>query len=415
MKHKTFFFLLFSYTASLFANPRYEAVVDIDFSPYAGGEDLVTFHHLLMTGEDLLVKRPPASKAWSRRAGRLLELLTWDIVDTYTMIFQHEVFGHGYRIRDIGSKYAEVTGYRFTWTGAETRFELTPKITTSLMTTIAMGGVEATAILANRTRLKWLQRGKIDGRESVLYTQSQQDLTNYVLGMRDDILEPSLDGHDIKSYLFFLNLTYEGDLTKKELKQRVLVNFLDPFTYYAYYAWAKFLFSGKRLSIPMIPIGSYRYLPSIRMGLSPFGPEYFVENFLVKDKKPIYFYAKGGKYKDNVYFGFGLEQPSLFTWKGFHMGYRFDAWSQPKVLFHSLSFENFDEEGDTVLFLDERDGLGNINKRHFGMAFSAILENEISDSGFLLYFEPGFKTAGFLPGQALRAAPILRGGFSMNF
>jgi len=408
LKHKTFFLILFSLTTTLFASPRYDAIGDIDFSPYSGGEDLLTLHHFLMEREDLLLKRPPFSKSWSHRTARLLDLIAWDIVDTYLMIFQHEVFGHGYRIRDLGDNYAKVRKYKFSWFGAATEFTVTDQMSSSLMTTIAIGGVEATAILANRTRLKWLQTGQMDGRQAVLYTRSQQDLTNYILSMQDCFIEPSLDGHDIRTYLFFLNLTYDGNLTDDTLKKRVLMNYLDPFTFFSYYSWFKYIFSGKPFSFPMIPIGSYRYLPSVRMGLTPFGPEYYLENFLVKDREPIYFYLKWGRYTKNSYFGLGLEQPSLFTWKGCLIGYRFDAWRQPPILFDFKSLEDFDESTNTDL-------PENLHKQRLGVAFSVVLEKEIKDSGFFLYIQPGFKTQGFLPGESLRAAPIIRAGFSLNF
>lgn len=56
--------------------------------------------------------------------------------------------------------------------------------------------------------------------------------------------------------------------------------------------------SGEEGPLPMIPIGDYRYLPSFRAGFTPFGTEYYAENFLIKDHKPIYFYLKGGRLAD---------------------------------------------------------------------------------------------------------------------
>lgn len=417
MKKSSLIPLLLS-SASLFAEPDYQVIADIDFSPYSGAEDLLTIQHTMLWTEDDLIDRPPSIRSFPRGIGRFFELLAWDVIDTYIMVAQHEVFGHGYRIRDLGSHYAKVEKYTFAWDGAATHLSITDNLTTSQVCAISIAGVEATAILANRTRLKWLEAGKIDGRQSTLYTSSEQDLTNYARSLdRNDLLEPTPGGHDIRNYLFFLQVTYpEGHLTKSELRKRVLINYLDPFTFYAYYAWFKFIVNGKPFEFPMIPIGKYRYLPSLRLGLTPFGPEYFVENFLLREGRPIYFYLKGGRYAGNDYYGFGVEQPYLLHWKGVSIGYRLDAWRQPRVLFQKGALQVFQlEDVSGASSVPPLYSPGTLDKKIVGMAFSLILEKEIEESNFSLYFQPGFKTVGFLPGEALRAAPIVRGGLSMRY
>ncbi|MCI0382300.1 MAG: hypothetical protein L0207_04540 [Chlamydiae bacterium] len=413
-KHRLIILLLFPFFA--FADTNYQAIADIDFSPYSGGEDIITVHRTLMLGEDKLVKRPPGITSIWRAMGRIGELILWDFANIYLMVVQHEIFGHGYRIRDLGSRYAKVEKYSFFLDGAVTEFDVSEKLTSSQAAAIAIGGVEATAILANRLRLKWLE-GEMDGRQATLYLWSQHDITTYTQSL--DIngpLSDDLDGHDMGIYVFFLNATYpEGDLTKKQLKKIALINLADPFTYLSVYGWFHFAVTGNPAKVPMIPIGEYRYLPSIRLGLAPFGPEYFVENFLVKDNKPIYFYLKGGKYAGNTYYGAGIEQPYLLNWKGIDIGYRLDLWRQPNVIFKKgalQAFELFDLSSNDIPPLYSSSTL---NKKIFGFALSAILQKQIRESAFSLYLQPGFKTKGFLPGQALRTAPILRGGLSITF
>lgn len=417
MKKIIFSISVLLFASCLYADARYQAIVDIDFSPYAGGEDILTFQHALVVGEDKLVGRPPSWTNFVNGMGRFLEMIPWGITNTYLMITQHEIFGHGYRLRDIGPLYAKNIRYKYKWYGAATYYKPTHRLTTSLQTTIASGGVEGTAILANRLRLKWLASGHIDGREATLYTQSQQDITNYTLSMK--ILGPDHEGHDISMYIYFLNATYRpyGHLTKKQLEKWVLINYLDPFTYFAYISWFKFISSGTPFNLPMIPIGDYKYMPSVRLGLAPFGPEYFLENFLVKDGKPIYFYIKGGSFAKNNYFGFGIEQPYLFHWKGFDIGYRLDAWRQPHVLFKKgeLNAEQVFELKSQNEPVPQLYSSSTLHKQSLGISLYAIIQKQIKESHFYYFFEPGFKTKGFLPGEALRAAPIVRLGFSIQF
>ena len=425
MKKKRILFLssLFLFS-SLSADPEYQVIGDINFSAYSGAEDIITFQHGLVVGVDKLVGRPPTRRSVKDGFGRFFEILAWDVTNVYLAVVQHEIFGHGYRIRDLGTEYAKVKGYSFSWDGAATHFSITDRMTTSLESTISSGGVEATAILANRLRLKWLESGKIDGRESALYSFSQQDITDYVLSIDKGPILPEENGHDINSYLYLLHATYpNGKLTKGQLKARVLINYLDPFTYFSYYAQGKFVVNGRPMNIPMIPIGDYKYLPSVRLGLTPFGPEYFLENFLVKNQNPIYFYVKWGSFANNNYYGFGVEQPHLLSYKGWKLGYRFDAWRQPYILFDKGLLSNLSSESSYDFcgggFIQETPGSTpsehDLHKKRIGVAMSVCIEKQIAESAFSTYFQPGFKTAGFLPGQALRAAPIIFGGVSIKF
>lgn len=343
--------------------------------------------------------------------------MSWDLLNLYLVIIQHEVFGHGYRIRDLGSRYATVEGYHFGWDSAATHFEITDRLTSSQMSAIAIGGVEATAILANRLRLKWLTKSLIDGRQSNLYFHAEQDLTLYTMSTYGSLIGPSDAGHDIENYLFFLNATYpKGNLSKHQLRKRALLNFLDPFTYYAFYAWWNFVITGESFTFPMIPIGQYRYMPSFRLGLTPFGPEFFLENFLVKNNHPIYFYFKWGKYAGNRYYGLGIEQSNVYTWHGIEIGYRLDLWRQPRVLFQrgALQAEQL-FAFPSVDLVPPLYPQSTLDKKQYGVAFSLMLQKTLGLEWLSLYLEPGFKTAGFLPGQALRMAPIFRGGFAFRF
>lgn len=409
---KVLFLILFCSYA--FAGTEYQIMWDIDFSPYSGGEDLIMAHHLLSKGEDKMINRPPAIKSVKHGFCRFFDLLMWNIIDSYLMIFQHEIFGHGYRIRDLGHKYAKVTRYKFSWDGAETHYAITERLTSSQETAIAIGGVEATAIMANRIRLKWLHPRKMEARESILYINSQHDITDYIQSLKD-YTAPTPEGHDISGYLFFLNATYnESHLSKHDLRNRVLINYLDPFTWFSVYSQIKFIVNGKPFRIPMISIGDYKYLPSIRLGLTPFGPEYFLENFLrTKDKKGVYFYLKFGSHSHNNYYGLGIECPFLFTWQGLKIGGRLDGWREPKVLFKAGALQAWQiEDADTIPPLYSSKTL---HKKLVGLALSLIAEKQIKKSNSYFYIQPGFKTKGFLPGEALRASPILRLGLSFNF
>lgn len=159
---KSIIALFIAIAATVFADPEKDAIsptFDLNFSPYAGAENLLSIQRgferledrflpsVSLTMEDL---KNPAESAVLSPGGVLSRFartyLFWLPESLSAAITQHEVFGHGYRIRDLGSKYGQVTGYEMLVIGGSTEFESTSKLTTSQQLTIAIAGVEATTI-----------------------------------------------------------------------------------------------------------------------------------------------------------------------------------------------------------------------------------------------------------------------------
>jgi hypothetical protein len=398
-----------------FHDSTYKAGYDIDFSPYAGGEDILFLHRSIERIEGRFIGKGPIcySKSSNARFWRLNELyLGWLPLNYLATVAQHEIFGHGYRIRDINHGSVKVTGYSFNAPppygpgGAATGYKIGPNFTTSEETCIAMAGVESTSILAIQTKFKWLEANRIDPRQSVLYLLCQHDLNLYI-GSLNITDENDLDGHDIHMYIKSLNYTYTNHfLSGARLRSLSWVNLADPFTYYAIYSWFHYLSSGKETKIPMIPLWDWGYLPNVRLGLTPFGPEFFVENYLLKEDRPLYFYVRGGRHSDNRYGGMGIYVPRMWKGKNGYVGLRLDGWRQPKLLL---------EPGNTPF--EEIDFDQKPNKEHPLYPYSEQHAMQWGGSGSILIGcqgrwglegEFGYKTKGFLPGFALRNAPIVR-------
>lgn len=393
---------------------------DINWSPYAGGEDLLFAHRLLEKFETYMLSSSSISYAKTAyaRFWRLSELISiWLPLNYLAMVVQHEVFGHGYRIRDLNdhnlaivNKYSFKAPPPYDSGGASTSYFVSSRIATSEEGAIAIGGVEATAILAQITKMKWLESGRIDPRQSVLYLLSQQDLTFYIDSLD---LEGNSDGHDIQGYIKMLNFTYpDSFLSTKTLRNLSWINLADPFTFYAIFSWFHYLSSGKETKIPMI---ASMYLPGFRLGLTPFGPEIFFENYFIRNKTPIYAYLKAGNHAKNTYWGAGVYAPQLWSvWK-WSFGLRGDFWHQPKLLLEPGStpfFEiDFDETPST------ENPLYTSVQRHtlqFGGAASLVATYQAAEKcGYEMEF--GTKSKGFLPGYSLWAFPTVRLSFNLVF
>lgn len=396
---------------------------DIDWSPYAGGENLLFGTKLFERIATYIESKTPLpySKSMAARFLRLTEFFCVYLpLNYFTSVVQHEVFGHGYRIRDINHGKVHVIGYSFDYPppygpgNAATSFRFNPsRMTTTEFTCIAMAGIEAQLILANQVKLQWMERKKIDPRQTILYLVSMYALNLY--GSHDTLDADDLEGHDLYEYVQFLNLTYpQSFLSVSSLRSLSWVNLADPFTYYSLFAAFRYLSSGKETSIPMIPIRNYGYLFGAHLGLTPFGPEYFIDNFLVKGKDPIYFYLKAGKHTPNTYFGLGCFVPRLWNLGDVSLGVRFDAWKQPKLLLGEgsspLTEIDFREPPEDFLLYTKKEQ----QSTSFGTAASAIAAYRPKPYiGFQM--ELGYKTKGFLPGYSLYASPVIRASYLATF
>jgi hypothetical protein len=395
---------------------------DLNMSPYAGGEDLLFATRVLEKLETYMLGK--SSIAYARTAyarfWRLSELIAvWLPLNYFAILLQHEVFGHGYRVRDLDTKnLAKVDGYFFDWPppygpgGAATAYSIYSNFTTSEESAVSSAGVEGTAVLAWLTKLKWISSGKIDPRQSILYLLSEQDLTLYISTLKLKG-EKDLDGHDIDCYIKSLNYTYtKRFLSKGRLRSLSWINLADPFTFYSIYAWFHYLSSGKETKIPMI---CSLYLPSLRLGLTPFGPEIFLENFFSLKKVPLYAYVKAGNHSDNTYIGAGVYAPKIWTISNCSFGLRCDLWHQPKLLLApgKVSFEEIDfhvkPDQDNPLYSSSQQ-----SAKRFGIAGSLIS----SFQGGALWgaeAELGYKSIGFLPGYSLFAYPTVRLSYNLVF
>lgn len=399
-------FLFFSSILSLTltAQAPYGALVDIDMSPYAGADTLMLPQKTLMKLQDYSCLRS-YSKNPLFAFERACELFFfWDPMGQFMMVTQHEVFGHGYRIRTLGSTYAQVAGYGIDAPfpygdgGGVTYYYLSNNLTSTKELAITSAGVEATAILASELKKKWLIAGEIDPRQSSLYVYSEHDLTQYILNLSGYPTDPS-SGNDMQAYIYWLNATYpDGELTENTLKTYALLNFLDPITYYSLYSWFNYVLTGNNSQIPQIKMYGVKWLPNFRLGLTPFGPEVFLENYVTYKNKLTYFYVKGGSFAANRYYGFGIENKTLWSYQDFTFGLRFDGWKQPPYSSYLVATNYEGIPSDTFS-----------GGTRLGAALQATVYYPIYES-LMLYAVAGAKTSGFLPGESLYTAPIFRLG-----
>ena len=408
--------ILILFCSFLYAGENKEDYIvewDTNFSPYSGSENILFVHEGMqyLVGKTFPHKKEKKPISILVRLGAMIFI--WQPLTELELVTQHEVFGHGYRIRDIGLDRASVVKYKikapipYSDGGGATVYNFSSKLTSFQETAISAGGVEATAILANRLKMKFMESLRLDPKKAMLYLGAEQDLTAYVLSLNDSVIFAN-EGHDIKGYLKWLNITYlDDDLSTGQITKAALINFIDPMTYYSIGAYFYYIFTGKDIKIWTINYKNLKFLPNARLGLAPYGLEYYLENFLLYKESPIYTYFRIGNHNDNTFWGAGLEYRKLLKFNQNNLGFRFDFYRQPKI----YSKEGITTWENIQVGYSEDD----LKKMCFGTSFYLIFDKNISKKlDLAFHFEIGYKTDGFIQGESLKATPIVRVGLNVG-
>ncbi|PCI93008.1 hypothetical protein COB11_06120 [Candidatus Aerophobetes bacterium] len=401
-----------------FAEASYELMIDRYMSPYAGAEDLLTLYRSVEKKEDMLLppKDLPSRRFWPT-VGRWAELsLFWDPLARLTVTLQHELFGHGYRVRSL--KDTQFCGIKVDWplpygaSGGATGFNYREEIKASDILSVVIAGSESEYILANTLNSKWTSDGTIDARVAKLYTNTKLGTLQYAYATKQkDVKGSENSGNDIISYIRLVNAIYPDDhMSLSKVRKAMRWNLVDATIYNAMFASWYYIFTGKKSPHWMIPLGKeLYYLPSISTHLAPYGIEYSFDNYLRYKDRAIFAYFKSGSYAGLSYGGFGLQYDEMFKFSSVSYGIRLHTFLQPRF---TTSLKLMDLEKGKKPSPKAR---ANLESLRPGGALSIISKYRINDTYTFFYSDIGVKTAGYIPGFQLKGGPVVRIGISGMF
>lgn len=338
---------------------------------------------------------------WSFRAAKLA-LINYPLT-YYLQVFNHEN-GHRFRALELGSSNIEITialpppiefGPSFV------TYSYSNPLTQQQRLLTAVGGVEASNILANKfSRNMWLD-GEIDYHSAFFYFAPANDLNFYILGGYDQ------ENSDIKNYLQGINVFYthpisskiEEKLSHDQLKTYAIASIItNPYTINSAWSLIDYVFFAKtRTKLIAIPINEQiRYLPRFHFALAPYGPELIFQNHIkYKDKLFAVHLSHSNASFDNSW----RIDITSWNWKpSNHLSFagNIQIWNQPEI-FYFVDYDQKSFKGIGGLFLVS------VNYH--------IISNE-AKLGLVMQF--GYKTAGFSEGEQLDKTFILRGGLSFR-
>jgi len=392
---------------------RYTLTADPRFSARAGAESLIALHRgsYALTDRFLPPRLFPEDTFWRKGAGVLYRLgKLWLLEGTFdytTGVVQHEVFGHGARVRELDfrtEQYYIGVLPPYGSGGGFIRYDDQGDASTLESNAVTTGGVTSMQLLASGLRDRGFLRGRLHYRETGLYLGAFHNFTEYVLSTEEPI---AVRGNDIASFLRRTQWLYDraaargaagNRLTLDALKRQVLVNFLDPYQWYALYALAvRYAWQGRAaLRVPALHVLGGRYLPSPRLELAPFGRAFALDNLFAHAGRLFGVYGRYGNGPLGRFWGAGARAKNLARRGAFTLGARLDVWRQPRLAFG---------EGASSPTPPHRLGAGARLRGSYRLSLAGL--------PLQLTATLGYKTRGWVPGQPLRRAPYAAVGLGL--
>ena len=367
-----------------------QIMYDKYWSPYSGAGFMISINNAYKVLDDYYLPSSAGKTEFVWQSARLVKLLAQSMLGSFLSVAQHEVFGHGYRGREFGVGL----GYEIKILSGTTYLANKYKtLSLNKQAALTAGGLEANTILGQQILNNWLLDGNIDNRDVVFYGLNQISSINYVYFTNKN-LKSNSSGNDISCYIKEINAWHQDDnaLTVSKMRKNILWDLFDPALYNALYtAVVSYVINAQPSEkLYMLEIGNYKYLPTGRVLMAPYGVEYQLQNYVkTPGNELIQINVRYGKTGIVTSYGLDLNIKPVCRYKGFSVGNKISIWRQPQL--------------NVTLAKDAQ--------YKYGFAEAVNIEYRF-DEKLALYGEVGYKVAGYVPGTPLESGVVF--GFGVN-
>jgi hypothetical protein len=386
----------------------------------AGIEDILTLHYGITRAEDAIIgTRWFSENTFVGKSGGILarsvKYIILDCpVDIFSHTFIHEYFGHGMRWRNLTDtkiKYHFKTLPPYGGGGGSAHAINSVPLSYHEDLALAEGGIESQALLNRAIALRWMASGEIQYRDAAMYFSSF--LSNYsYINYAPENNSFNYISADPDAYVRMLNAQFgisdwnHAKMNVKKFKSQMKLNLLNPFCFYSIYYFAKtYLLDGNSsTSFPTIHIADVRYLPVFRVGMTPFGTENHLENYLkFRETAILVDFRIGNQTFYSSWGGIGLKCINIASVSRLSADLNLDIWKQPELILggSQLIWNANGYSSGNLLGTPKGGGVGG--------AISARGYYDLTDSihSLSVIAELGYKSVGFLEGYNLDASPII--------
>lgn len=268
--------------------------------------------------------------------------------------------------------------------------------------------------------MNWMGTDEMNYRDAFLYFLS---FVNYFPSTVHTPENKSIYNIQNDATGYFLTLNTLGGYTgRNNLKMslsafhsRMALSIVNPFVFYSIYCFFKtYLWDGNTVSgFPTIRIGSVNYLPVLKSGLTPYGIEYHLENYLRFGKTTsLIDFGIGDQTFYSSWGDLGLSFQNVVSRNRWSVDMNVDLWKQPELMIHGDQMIWSKSRGNTFFAIQARQS----KDIGFGGAFSMRGYYRFSNSKNSLagMVELGYKSTGYLEGYSLSSSPIIMVGIGFH-
>ena len=387
-------------------------LIDRTMTVGAGATVTAVLGEAIAHGEDAIVPaRLFREQGVARRAGnvtyRIGKLLFFDLPqEELLLVVNHEVMGHGARLRE---RFDGSIGYTidppapYGSGGGSTFFSFDRPPTRHERLAIAAAGMEADAVAARHVAALAFSRGRIRPRDAIRYLGFELDTLTYIAGTHDD-LDRHSPGHDVAQFIRTYNVMAAAAdapaITSPTLRREALVSLANPMLAFAAYGIGRYLWNGSAdVRVPSVSIGEVRWLPLARYQLTPYGSEVAVMNHFEGARWPTRVEIRVGRAPGARPWGVGVERHAVGEWRSWTIDAGMDLWCQPSIAQKVQAIASELRYGVEIR----------------GRAERPFLPLWFSASRASLLVDIAVKTGGFVPGQPLGGGVSVRAGLGFPF
>jgi len=402
---------LLAFASAATAQTTTPALVDRDLTVGAGATLAVAAGDLVARAEhivvpDRLLDEHGAGRRTANIAYRSAKLLLFDRPqEAWLMVANHEVFGHGGRVRELFDGYLRFhldVPKPYGDGGGVTLYSPDRDATVHELQAITIGGMEANTVGAASLSRRAFVEQRLTPRAALRYLEFGLDAFDYMRHTRD---EGERAGHDVADFLVLYNLVGEfvgaEPLTASTLRRETWINLANPMVASAAFTIARYLATGaEETRVFVLPVGDWRVMPGMRYGLTPFGTEWEVTTDVAYRSRTGTVAFRLGRAPLTSPWGLTLMIDALKV-REWRVELGGDLWRQPPLALGARPDFGVDVIGADLTW---------------GGAVRSRIESPAIPKGPLpatVIVDVGVKTSGFVKGDPLDGGLVLRAGLGL--
>jgi len=385
------------------AQSRYNIIYEKQLGQNFAGENINAMFHLFDYADSLFIPKKiiKTENNFAKVINPLFRFsklfLTNYLITDFAMTMNHERFGHGYRMLEVGGSIDEVVYNMpppFNNEFSYISLNYPSNFTKQQEIMINLSGSETNLIATDIMRKNILLDESFNYNYGLAYLYGSNDMPGYTAFITDPNADPN-------RYRNNINDLYGGEpLTRNKMKAYSFIAiFTDPMNFYALKSvFYDYIIKGRHSPrVGMIKLTKrLKYLPRFRFEYTPYGPELVYQNYFKLDSKLMQF---SFSHSDAALPNSWRFSANIWNLKSSdHLSFNLSGqiWNQPNIEFY---------QHDKLI---ASEGLGG--------QFISTVNYDISKDQNLYGFtlQAGYKSTGYAIGEQLNKGLIIRGGLTFK-